>query len=201
MACLHQHREGRGACKRVARAGIWTCTDTATPSRGSNWVSADGSDLDRTDAALDAGTGFENTSSIRTVSLLSPLSFSALLRGPASLGTLYANNGFRAVPSTADPRLDGDDYFNGGVNTARHSCGSDATALGGITAGDICGVQIESNYTGVRDNAANRDRFGDATAVRAGRVPPGAVGDSAATANCEIARVQRLPRAWKPVWP
>jgi hypothetical protein len=26
-------------------------------------------------------------------------------------------------------------------------------------------VQIEANYTGVRDNASNRDRFGDATAV------------------------------------
>ena len=29
----------------------------------------------------------------------------------------------------------------------------------------MCGVQIEANYAGVRDNAANRDRFGDATAV------------------------------------
>ena len=123
------------------------------------------SDLERTDAALDASATFENVSSVRTLSLFSPLSFSELLRGPQSLGTLYANNGFRAVPSAADPRLEGADYFSGGDNTVRHSCGSGATALGGLTGGNICGVQVESNFTGVRDNAANRDRFGDATAI------------------------------------
>jgi hypothetical protein len=37
--------------------------------------------------------------------------------------------------------------------------------FGGVTDGNICGVQIESNFVGVRDNAANRDRFGDVTAV------------------------------------
>ena len=36
---------------------------------------------------------------------------------------------------------------------------------GGTTNGNICGVQIESNFAGVRDNATNRDRFGDATAI------------------------------------
>jgi len=122
-------------------------------------------DIDRTDAALDASTAFENTASIRTLSQLSPLSFSALLRGPTSLGSLYANSGFPAVPSASDPRVNGADYFNGGDNTRRHSCGSDATPLGGATNGNICGVQIEANFTGVRDNAANRDRFGDVTAV------------------------------------
>ena len=124
-----------------------------------------GSDLERTDAALDAGSNFENASSIRTLSVFSPLSFSALLRGPSSLGTLYANNGFRALPSASDPGPEGADYFSGGDNTARHSCGSGASALGGVTGGNICGVQVETNYTGVRDNAANRDRFGNATAI------------------------------------
>ncbi len=122
-------------------------------------------DLDRTDAALDASSTFEGTSSIRTLSLLSPLPFSALLRGPSSLGTLYANNGFPAVPSATDPRVNGTDYFNGGDNTARHSCGAGASALGGVTGGNICGVQIESNFTGVRDTPASRERFGDVTAL------------------------------------
>lgn len=125
----------------------------------------DGSDLDRTDSALDASAGLESASSIRTLSSFSPLSFSVLLRGPGSLGTLYANNGFPAVPSAADPRVSGAEYFSGGDNTVRHSCGSGATALGGVSGGNVCGVQIETNYTGVRDNAVNRDRFGDATAI------------------------------------
>ncbi|MBL0169868.1 MAG: hypothetical protein IPP90_03915 [Gemmatimonadaceae bacterium] len=122
-------------------------------------------DLNRTDAALDATASFENVSSIRTLSEFSPLSFATLLRGPTSLGTLYANNGFPALPSGGDPSPNGADYFNGGDNTVRHACGSGASALGGTSNGNICGVQIESNFTGVRDNATNRDRFGDATAT------------------------------------
>ena len=122
-------------------------------------------DLDRSDAALDASATFENTSSIRTLSQNSPLSFSTLLRGANSLGTLYANNGFPAVPSVQDPSINGTDYFNGGDDTRRHTCGSDASPLGGVTNGMICGVQIESNFTGVRDNATSRNRFGDVTAT------------------------------------
>jgi len=122
-------------------------------------------DLDRTDAALDAAATFEKASSISTLSQFSSLPFSALLRGPSSLGSLYANNGFPSVPSASDPRINGTDYFNGGENTRRHSCSSDATALGGTTDGEICGVQIEANFTGVRDNAVNRSRFADVTAT------------------------------------
>lgn len=122
-------------------------------------------DLDRTDAALDASVAFENTASIRTLSQAAPLSFSSLLRGNNSLGTLYANGGFPSVPSAQDPRPNGTDYFNGGDNTRRHTCGADASMLGGMTNGMICGVQIESNFTGVRDNVTSRDRFGDVTAV------------------------------------
>ena len=123
-----------------------------------------GATLDDSDASLDATNTIENGASILTVSLTSPLSFSTLLRGPASLGTLYAAQGFPSVPSSADPRPNGAEYFSGGDNTRRHSCGSDAGPLGGATGGMICGVQIEANFTGVRDNAANRERFADATA-------------------------------------
>ena len=121
--------------------------------------------LDFADVTLDGTVSFENTASIRTLSQASPLTFSALLRGPSSLGTLYANGGYPAIPSVYDPRPNGTDYFDGGDNTVRHTCGAGASALGGTTNGNICGVQIESNYTGVRDNAANRDRFGDVTAM------------------------------------
>ncbi len=120
--------------------------------------------LDGSDAALDASSASENSASILTLSLASPSSFSALLRGPTSLGTLYAAQGFPSLPSSSDPRPNGDEYFNGGDNTRRHSCGSAAGPLGGTTGGMICGVQIEANFTGVRDNAANRERFADVTA-------------------------------------
>ena len=124
-----------------------------------------GAQLDLSNASLDANLAYEDTASMRTISESAPPSFSALLRGPSSLGTLYANNGFPSVPSSAAPGPDGNSYFSGGDNTRRHTCGAEATAYGGTTAGNICGVQIEANYTGVRDNAGNRDRFGDATAV------------------------------------
>lgn len=122
------------------------------------------SQLGLTDAALDANGAFQDTASMRTVSEVSPLSFSALLRGPASLGSLYAANGFPSVPSASDPSPGADDYFSGGDDTRRHACGAEATTLGGATGGNICGVQIEANLTGVRDTPANRDRFADVTA-------------------------------------
>jgi hypothetical protein len=125
--------------------------------------------LGLSDAALDGNRAFQDTASMRTVSEASPLSFSALLRGATSLGTLYAANGFPAVPSASDASPGADDYLSGGDDTRRHTCGAEANALGGVTSGMICGVQIESNFTGVRDTQANRDRFGDATAAVLGQ--------------------------------
>jgi hypothetical protein len=128
-----------------------------------------GAQLSLTDAALDANRAFQDTASMRTVSEAAPVAFSALLRGPSSLGTLYAANGFPAVPSASDPGPGGDEYFSGGDNTRRHACGEEATALGGVTGGTICGVQIEAHFSGVRDTPANRDRFADVTATILGQ--------------------------------
>jgi hypothetical protein len=122
------------------------------------------SQLDLTDSALNVQPAFGDTSSIRSLRG-STAAFSSLLRGPSSLGTLYAANGFPAVPSATDPSPRGDAYFSGGDNTRRHTCGAEATPFGGVTSGLICGVQIESNFTGVRDTPANRERFADATAI------------------------------------
>ncbi len=123
------------------------------------------SQINLTDASLDANSAYQDTASFRTLSEFAPVSLSALLRGTTSLGTLYANNGFRSIPSSADPRPNGDTYFSGGDNTRRHSCGAEASLFGGVTGGNVCGVQIEANFTGVRDNATNRDRFGEVTAI------------------------------------
>lgn len=115
------------------------------------------------DATLDATVAYEDTASMRTMSVYSPSSFSALLRGSKSLGTLYAENGFPAVPSASDPSPGTTEFFSGGYNTERHACGAEAALHGGTPGGDICGVQLEANYVGVRDTPANRERFADVT--------------------------------------
>jgi hypothetical protein len=123
-----------------------------------------GSQLDASDDTLDATRAFTDTSSVRTIARTTGTALSALLRGPNALGTLYAGSGFPAVPSASDPGPRGATYFSGGDDTRRHACGAEATSLGGATEGNICGVQIETNLTGVRDNAVNRQRFGDVSA-------------------------------------
>ena len=120
--------------------------------------------LNLTDASLNANTAFRDSASIRTIAEGSPLTFSQMLRGSTSLGGLYASVGFNAVPSSVDPRPSTDPYFTGGYNTRRHTCGAEATLYAGVTGGKVCGVQVETNFIGLRDNAVNRDHFGDATA-------------------------------------
>ncbi|MBA3891134.1 MAG: PKD domain-containing protein [Gemmatimonadaceae bacterium] len=116
-----------------------------------------GTRLRNSDAQLDATATAENLSSIRTFSQESPLSFSAALRGPTALGTWLTHFGYPSVPSAQDPAPAlGQDYFSGGYNTDRHACSN---------GGSICGVQIEANMTGVRDNAANRASFAAALAA------------------------------------
>jgi len=121
--------------------------------------------INLSDDSLDAGPAFEDKSSVTTLSRAAPASFAELLRGEFSLGTLYAARGFRSIPSSSDLRPDGEAYFSGGDNTRRHTCGAEATPFGGVSGGNVCGVQLEANFTGVRDTPANRERFGDVTAV------------------------------------
>ncbi|MGQ0715058.1 MAG: hypothetical protein ACT4PJ_15260 [Gemmatimonadaceae bacterium] len=54
----------------------------------------------------------------RTLSVHSPLSFSELLRGPVSLGTLFEREGVPAVPSDATPNPGSDPFFGGGLHSA-----------------------------------------------------------------------------------
>lgn len=106
------------------------------------------------DNTLDNGT-YGNSSSIRTLIPLSRLSFSKLLRGPQSLGSLFENRGFPAVPSEMQPNPGSALYFSGGYNTQRH---------GSVGGGLISGVQIECNMKGVRDTDDSRRRFAEAAA-------------------------------------
>jgi hypothetical protein len=101
------------------------------------------------DAALNAG--FLASSSLRG---LPPLQrpFAEVLRGPTSLGGLLAVRGFPAVPSPAMPSPGNDPYFDGGYSTQRH------------TGGAVVGLQLEANFTGVRDTDASRRAFASALA-------------------------------------
>jgi hypothetical protein len=79
----------------------------------------------------------------------------ALLRGPQALGTLLGEAGFPAVPSAQIPApAAADSYFSGGYTTVRHTSYT--------TGNTVNGLQIECNLTGVRDNATNRQAFGEA---------------------------------------
>ena len=121
-------------------------------------------DLYESDTQLDAAR-FIRKSSVRTlgeVSAAAKRRFSALIRGPKSLGGLLEANGFPTVPSPAHPdagrRADGTPgpYFNGGYNTGRH---------GSRAGGPINGLQIELSWKGVRDSRAARAAFGAALAA------------------------------------
>jgi hypothetical protein len=98
---------------------------------------------------------YGNNSSIRMMIPTSRLTFSQLLRGPRSLGSLFENRSYPAVPSEKQPNPGSATYFSGGYNTERH---------GSVGGGPISGVQIECNMTGVRDTEDARRRFAAALA-------------------------------------
>jgi len=111
-------------------------------------------DLTRSNAELDGGT-YVNQSGIRTLALEVDSSFAALLRGPTSLGGLLQARSYPSVPSPAFPDPGGLPYFSGGYNTQEH---------GGRDGGPISGVQLEMNWTGVRDTEAMQASFAEALA-------------------------------------
>jgi len=81
--------------------------------------------------------------------------FADLIRGPSSLGSLLEAAGFPSVPSQNQPDPGEDPYFSGGYNVAVH---------GSRDGGSVSAVQIECNFTGVRDTEENRGAFAEALA-------------------------------------
>jgi hypothetical protein len=78
---------------------------------------------------------------------LTSVTFAELLRGPSSLGGLLGTS-TPSVPSPAAASPGTDPYFDGGYSTERHTA-------------RLPGLQIESNFNGVRDTAANRSAFAE----------------------------------------
>lgn len=98
-------------------------------------------------------------SSIRHLSSadLPGLNHAELLHGTQSLGAMLEMRGYPATPSFDDPYpLAGEDYFNGGYNTARY---------GSADGKGMDGIQIECNRHGVRDSLTQVQRFADTLAV------------------------------------
>jgi hypothetical protein len=112
------------------------------------------SDLDGSDAALDAG-GYAERSSLRAIAGATDASFSELLRGETSLGGLLAVRGVAAVPSPPDPSPGTAPYFTGGYDVDRH---------GSRVSGAVSGVQMELPRAGTRDTDENRRAFARALA-------------------------------------
>jgi hypothetical protein len=94
--------------------------------------------------------------SIRDLGLRTPKGFLDLLRGESSLGAMLEQRGYPSVPSPTTPAPGpGEDYFNGGYNTASH---------GSRDRGRVNGIQIECPFKGVRDKPTNHRRFAIALA-------------------------------------
>lgn len=107
-------------------------------------------ELQQSDALLNSPR-FAAESSLRAIAALNRRPYAELLRGPLSFGDLMEKQGFPATPSPATPHPTLP-YFRGGYNAQRH----------GRDAAPIAGLQIETNFQGVRDTPANHQRFAKA---------------------------------------
>ncbi len=105
------------------------------------------------DAELDAGSLVSRMSSIRELDARSPQPFSALLRGPQSLGGLLQAKGFPSIPSPAHPSPGSKPYYNGAYDISIH---------GSRSSGTVSALQVECPFAGLRDKAENRRRFAKA---------------------------------------
>lgn len=109
-------------------------------------------ELQQTDAVLDA-QNFQDSSSLKHLTnILNPAaSFADILRGNECMGEFMVEHGYPSTPSATDPApAPTDPYWSGGYNTVRH---------GSRDSSDFSGIQFELNWTGVRDNTANRAAF------------------------------------------
>jgi N-formylglutamate amidohydrolase len=112
-----------------------------------------GSELRLADNLLEP---LKNESSIRKLNQIAigTPGFINLIKGTKALGTLLANRGYPSVPSSQIPYpLSGESYFSGGFITETY---------GSYTSNITDAIQIEANYTNVRDSNASRIAFAQA---------------------------------------
>ena len=115
-----------------------------------------GSELRMSDGDLEADNFYQESSiqSLRNNNLQN-LSFTKLLRGDESMGSLIVDKGYPAVPSNEDDApSSGDSYFSGGYITQEY---------GSQQSGSIDAIQIECNQD-VRFEESDRQAFAIAIA-------------------------------------
>lgn len=113
-------------------------------------------ELELTDNTLNTAQ-YINYSSIKNLALsnVNNYTHAQLLRGPHSFGTLLTNNKFPSVPSQSIPFPGtSSNYFSGGYITANHTYYNPDAPINGL--------QMELNFSNVRDTQANRTAFANA---------------------------------------
>ena len=116
----------------------------------------DAKQLNQPDPAFDA-SGLIALSTLRDLATRIGGSPAALLRGPRSLGDLFASHGLRAVPSPQEPQPGEHPFFSGGYIVRQHAAAPDTP--------HVDGLQIETHRAGLRDTAENRAKFARAAAA------------------------------------
>lgn len=116
-------------------------------------------ELALSDATLNT-SNYINYSSIKNLALNNQnnATHAQLLRGTNAFGTLLGIKGYPAVPSAQIPfPALNSNYYSGGYITANHTCYAPNNVVNGF--------QMELNFSGIRDSAANREIFADSLAV------------------------------------
>lgn len=112
--------------------------------------------LNQDDAAFDR-SDFAAISSLRDLHRRVGGSSVDLIRGPRSVGALFAQHGVRAVPSPTDAGPGNNPFFSGGYTVQRHASDPATTKVDGL--------QFETPRPGIRDTPENQTRFARATAA------------------------------------
>jgi len=110
----------------------------------------DSKQLNQSDQAFDASE-LISLSTLRDLAARTGGSPSALVRGPNSLGDLFATRGIRAVPSPEESQPGIDPFFSGGYIVRHYAAAANTPKVDGL--------QIETYRVGLRDTAENRARF------------------------------------------
>ena len=108
-----------------------------------------GDELDNSDSFIDQNISTNNTS-IYSLINTSNESLSNLIRGPYSLGSLFENNSFTALPSVSSPSPEGMRYFSGGYNTFLYGTNRNF---------DFNAIQLEFPFPEIRDTPQSRNTF------------------------------------------
>ena len=116
----------------------------------------DKDELQLSDIELD-NENYQNKSSIKTLSIISPENFIDVLRGNNSLGSILDSLGYKSVPSLNDPSTNGTHYYSGGYNTMIHGSA--------ISGSPISSIQLELPNPGIRENSLQRKNYAESLVI------------------------------------